>query len=433
MRITFIRPNMSDYRAADALQPLAFAVLAGLTPPDIALSLYDERIEPIPYDAPTDLVAITVETYTARRAYQIAAHFRQRCVPVVIGGYHPTFLPQEAGEHADAVVIGDAEELWPQVVQDARQGQLQPRYQQTGQPPLQHVPFDRRIFQGKRYGVVRPVQFGRGCRFACDFCSIHAFYGNTVRQRPIAEVVTEIAALNSKFVILVDDNIFADTARAEELFHALIPLNIRWGCQASIDLASKPHLLDLMARSGCMVVLIGFESLDERNLRQMKKQWNMRQGAYAQAIRQFHERGIMIYATFVFGYDHDTRASFDVCVDFALRSRFFLANFNPLTPTPGTPLYDRLQAEGRLLYDRWWLDPTYRYGQAIFHPHGMTADDLTEGCFHARTLFNRYTAIARRALDFQANCRSLAHLGVFLTGNVISRREIYRKQGQALG
>lgn len=433
MKIMFIRPNMSDYRAADALQPLAFAVLAGLTPPDIELALYDERIEPVNIDAPADLVAMTVETYTARRAYHLADHFRRRGIPVVMGGYHPTFLPQEAGQHADAVVMGDAEELWPQVVEDARKGRLQSIYQQAQPPALHTVHFDRRIFADKRYGRLKPVQFGRGCRFACDFCSIHAFYGHAVRQRPVQAVVAEIERLGSTFILFVDDNIFADMAHAEELFRALIPLNIRWGCQASIDLASNPRLLNLMARSGCMVVLIGFESLDERNLRQMKKQWNLRQGDYATAIEQFHARGIMIYATFVFGYDHDTRDSFDICVDFALRSRFFLANFNPLTPTPGTPLYARLKAEGRLLYDRWWLDPDFRYGQAMFHPRGMTADELTEGCFGARQAFNRYGAIASRVLDFKANCHSLQHLGVFLAGNLISRREIYQKQGRALG
>jgi radical SAM superfamily enzyme YgiQ (UPF0313 family) len=433
MKITFLRPNMSAARAADAMQPLAFAVLAAHTPPHVELALYDERIEPVDMEHSTDLVAMTVETYTARRAYHLADHFRQRGIPVVMGGYHPTFLPDEALEHADAVVIGDAEHVWGQVVQDAAQGTLRRVYQQEQQPALEYAAFDRRLFADKRYAALVPVQYGRGCRFACDFCSIHAFYGHTLRQRPIRDVVAEIEALDSRYVLLVDDNIFADPQRAADLFTALIPLNIRWACQVSIDVARDARLLDLMAKSGCISALIGFESLNTDNLRQMKKQWNLRHTDYATAIEQFHARGIMLYATFVFGYDQDTPEAFDVTVDFALRSRFFLANFNPLTPTPGTPLYDRLHAEGRLLYDRWWLDPQFSYGQATFQPRGMTADDLTAGCFRARQQFNRYGAIFQRALNRQANCRTLAQLGIFLAANWVSRREIYRKQGVQLG
>jgi radical SAM superfamily enzyme YgiQ (UPF0313 family) len=434
MKITFIRPNMTASRAADAMQPLAFAVLAAHTPPHVALELYDERIEPIDMQHATDLVAMTVETYTARRAYQVADTFRQRGVPVVMGGYHPTFLPDEALEHADAVVIGDAEGLWPQVVADAEAGALRRIYQQQQQPALSEgAGFDRGIFMGKRYAGLTPVQYGRGCRFACDFCSIYAFYGRTLRQRRIRDVVAEIEALDSRAILLVDDNIFANEERATELFRALQPLNVRWCCQVSIDIARRPHLLDLMSRSGCIGALIGFETLNEANLRQMKKGWNLRHGDYATAIEQFHARGIMLYATFVFGYDHDTPDAFDITVDFALRSRFALANFNPLTPTPGAPLYARLEAEGRLLYDRWWLDPHFRYGQATFHPRGMTADELTAGCFWARQQFNRYGAIVQRALNTQANSRSLSRLGIYLAANWISRREIYRKQGRILG
>jgi radical SAM superfamily enzyme YgiQ (UPF0313 family) len=433
MKITFVRPNMRDARADDAMQPLAFAVLAALTPPEVALTLYDERIEPVDLEHDTDLVAMTVETYTARRAYQIADHFRQRGVPVVMGGYHPTFLPDEALEHADAVVLGDAEAVWPQVVADAARGMLRRTYCSDAPPALEGVTFDRGLFAGKRYARLVPVQYGRGCRFACDFCSIAAFYGRNLRQRPIREVVAEIEALDSRYILLVDDNLFADRAHAAELFRALAPLNIRWACQVSIDIAQDTQLLDLMARSGCISALIGFETLNEANLRQMKKHWNVQHGDYASAIAQFHARGIMLYATFVFGYDHDTPEAFDRTLDFALRSRFFLANFNPLTPTPGAPLYERLQGEGRLLYERWWLHPDYRYGQATFQPRGMSAEQLTAGCFRARQEFNRYGAIARRALNPQANCRTLSQLGIYLAANWISRREIYRKQGAHLG
>ena len=430
MKITFIRPHLNDRRATDAMEPLVFALLAAQTPPGVEMAFFDDRIEAIPYDAPTDLVALTVETYTAKRAYQIATLYRAQGVPVVMGGYHPTLLPEEAGQFADAIVIGDAEGIWPQLVRDAQAGCLQPVYWQQALPPLAGLTLDRAIFQRKKYAPISLVQSGRGCRFACDFCSINAFYGPQIRQRPVNEVVAEIESLPHKLILLVDDNIFTNIAQAKALFQALIPLNIRWACQISIDITHNTELLDLMAKSGCMLVLIGFESLDERNLAQMKKKWNVNHNDYATAIQKLHDRGIMICGTFVFGYDYDTVDSFDVTFEFALRSKFCLAHFNPLTPTPGTKLYNRLQTENRLIYRHWWLDPDFRYGQALFHPRGMTADQLTEGCFRARRAFNRYGVILQRAIG---NWQSVYHLGIYLAANWISRQEIYRKQGAYLG
>jgi len=432
MKITLIRPNLSDVRSSDAMQPLVFAVLRALTPPDVEVDLLDEHVEEIPTDHATDLVALSVETYTARRAYQIAAAFRRRGIPVVMGGCHPTFLPEEAGQFADAVVIGDAEGLWEQVVADARQGRLQRTYRQRDLPPLQGLRQDRSVFRGKRYTPILPVQYGRGCRFACDFCSIHALYGSRLRQRPVDEVADEIKAMRAAYVFFVDDNLLVSEPQAEELFRALVPLKVRWAGQVSVDVAHNARLLDLMAKSGCITVVVGFESLHAENLKQMGKAWSLRYGAYDSAIRAFQERGIMVYGTFIFGYDQDTADTFDEVVDFALRANLCLANFNPLTPTPGTRLYERLRAEGRLIYDPWWLDPAYRYGQAIFHPRGMTAQELTEGCFRARRAFNRYAAILRRTLG-PANHRSLRQLGIFLAANLVSRREILRKQNLPLG
>ena len=433
MKITFIRPNMSDMRSSDAMEPLVFAILAGLTPPDVETVLFDERLEPIPTHEPTDLVAITVETYNARRSYQIATQFRRRGIPVVMGGYHPTFVPDEALHYADAIVVGDAEQVWPQVVRDARAGRLQRIYRQPADTPLQGLQPDRYIFRGKRYAPAALVQYGRGCRFACEFCSIHAFYGLNLWQRPIREVVAEIEAIESKHIFLVDDNIFVNVSQARALFQALIPLNIRWSCQVSIDVAQNHELMKLMEQSGCTIAVVGFESLNERNLAQMKKRWNLKYGDYATSVRKFQDHGIMIYGSFVFGYDQDTTDSFDISLDFALRSNFYQGNFNPLTPMPGAKLYDRLRAEGRLIYDRWWLDPDYRYGQAAFHPRNMTADELSQGCFRARRQFNEYRSIFKRALDFRTNCRDPYRLGFHVASNMISRREIARKQGRPLG
>jgi len=414
------------------MQPLCFAILKSLTPPDVETALYDERLEDIPLDEPTDLAAITVETYTARRAYQLASAYRRRGVRVVLGGYHPTFLPRECLGYADAVVQGDAEGIWGEVVEDARRGRLRPVYRRDDFAPLGGTPPDRSIFDGKRYVPVTLVQYGRGCKFNCDFCSIRAFYGSSLRQRPVREVCEEIERTGARLVFFVDDNIFVDVAKARELFEALIPLRITWFCQCSLDIAKDAELVKLMRRSGCSSVLFGFESLDPANLRQMKKGWNLKFRDYETAIRIVRDAGMMIYGTFVFGYDHDTVGSFERTVEFAVHHRFYLANFNPLTPTPCAPLYDRLEREGRLIHERWWLDPGFRYGHATFHPRGMTADQLTEGCYRSRTAFNTVGSILFRLFD-PPTMRSPRRLAQYAISNLISRREIHAKQGLGLG
>lgn len=433
MKITFIRPNLYDDRSSDAMEPLCFAILKSLTPPEIGVRFFDERLEPIPFHQSTDLVALTVETYTARRAYQIAARFRRKNVPVVMGGYHPTFVPEETLEHADAIVKGDAEGVWDQVLRDAQRKSLQPIYESASFVSLGgHMP-DRSIFAGKKYAPLGLVQTSRGCRFNCSFCSIKAFYGNSLRQRPVEEVVEDIRRSGRRHIFLVDDNLFVNEDKAKELFEALVPLKITWSCQVSIDIARDTELVNLMARSGCISALIGFESLDPQSLKEINKGWNVKWQSYDDAIKVLQNAGIMLYGTFVFGCDNDTVNSFDAAIEFAIQHKFILANFNPLTPTPGAPLFDRMKKEGRLLHDRWWLDPDFSYGDATLLPKNMTPDQLTEGCFAARSKFNTMQSIFRRMLDPRTNLRSPYRAGIYLTANLISRREIHSKQNRPLG
>ena len=432
MKITFLRPSMVAGRAGDAMEPRVFAILAGLTPPGIEWVLHDERVESIPFDEPTDLVALTVDTFSARRAYQLAVAYHRRGVPVVMGGHHPTLEPEEALCFARSVVLGDAEEVWPQVVADAQVGRLRHRYESRA-PALAGTPVDRRVFAGKSYRPVALVEFGRGCPHACEFCSVRAFYGSVRRQRPVADVLAELARLGRTHVFFTDDNLFADPQAATALLQAMKPERRRWSCQTSLDVAANPAALRLMAESGCTSVTVGFESLLQENLEQMHKGWNARHGQYADLVARFRDHGIMVYGTFVFGYDQDTADIFARTVDFAVAAKLFLANFNPLTPTPGTSLYERLRREQRLRRPRWWLDPEYRYGDALFHPRGMSAEQLTEGCYWARTQFNRFGNVLARALGSRANAGSLYNLGLYLAGNLVSRREIHRKQGQPLG
>ena len=434
MHITFIRPNLGDFRGTDAMEPMVFALLASRTPADVELAFHDERLAPVPLDETTDLVAMTVETYTARRAYQIAARYRSRGIPVVMGGYHPTLLAGEAAQYCDALVIGDAEGVWERIVADARGGHLARVYRQNLDTSIDGLKPDRSIFRGKRYAPVSLVQYGRGCRLACDFCSIHAFYKRRMLQRPVPDVIAELATLpRNRPVFFVDDNLFSDVPTLTRLLEAITPLRLRWTCQITLDVTRDDRLLALMAKSGCMLALIGFESLSEKNLSQIGKKWNLRRGDYTNGIRKLHDYGIMIYGTFVFGYDDDGPDCFERAVEFAVSSGFCIANFNPLTPTPGTALMSRLGREGRLLYERWWLDPRFRYGDATFVPRGMTPDQLREGCWRARRSFYSYAAIGRRIGVEPSLYVRPTRLGVLLASNIVSRREIRRKQGTALG
>ncbi len=429
--ITFLRPNLGEGFSADAMTPLVFAILKARTPPEIATTMIDERVEPLRM-VPTDLVAMTVETFTARRAYELAGRYRREGVPVVMGGHHPSMVPEELLAHADAVVIGDAEGAWEQVVADAAAGRLQRLYR--SKPGEGGAPaYDRSIFSGRRYAPISLVQAGRGCRFACDFCSIHAFYGTYRAQRDPADIVAEMRALpRRRMVFFVDDNLYWRRDVFVALMRALIPLKMRWCCQITIDIARDDELLDLMAAAGCALALIGFESLDRDSLKQMRKNWNGVAGSYDDVIGRFHARGIMLYGTFVFGYDADTPASFDRAADFAREQSLCIANFNPLTPMPGTGLYDRLRAEGRMVRDTWWLDPSYRYGDAIFQPRGMSTGELSEGPMRARRAFYGWRSIAERAMRGAPMWRDPYKIGTMLLANWISRREIVRKQGRPL-
>ena len=234
-------------------------------------------------------------------------------------------------------------------------------------------------------------------------------------------------------MLFCDDNLFNDRARFEALLDALEPLRMRWSCQISLDVAASPDLLHRMAKAGCLSMVIGLESLDVDNLHQMRKSWNRAHGSYDELLAAIRHEGIMVYAGFVLGYDHDTVEAFENTLEFAIRNRLFLANFNPLAPTPGAALHARLRAEGRLINDPWWLHEDYRYGQSMFHPRRMTAGELEAGCYHARTVFNQWRNLAHRMRDREANCGSLYKAATFLLANLVSRREIHRKQGRRLG
>jgi radical SAM superfamily enzyme YgiQ (UPF0313 family) len=441
VRVTFIKPTLgrladgAPFVDAARMEPLQLALLAGLTPSGVDVELLDDRIDRIDYDEPTDLVAITVEAFTARRAYEISAEYRARRVPVVMGGMHATLIPDEVAQHADAVFTGDAEKLWAQVVADAHDARLRPRYHAAPGVPQPGVLPRRDLLAGKGYLPLSLLQFGRGCRHGCEFCAVGAYFEHHVHTRPVDEVVAEIQAQPRRNLFFVDDNFIADPGAAKALLRALIPLRVRWVSQASVDQVRDPELMRLFVESGCLGNVIGFESLDPANLRQMHKGPNLAGfDRYAGAVATLRAHGLQTWAAFALGYDHDTVDSILATVEWSIENRFTFAAFNVLMPYPGTPLYARLEAEGRLLYDgRWWLHPAYRFNGAAFRPARMTADELTEATWAWRRRWSSPASIIRRAFDPRTNMGSPFRFALYCAYNPLYRREALKRQGLRLG
>jgi radical SAM superfamily enzyme YgiQ (UPF0313 family) len=390
-------------------------------------------MESIPYDEPTDLVAISVETYTARRAYQIASEYRKRGVPVVMGGFHATLVPEEVSDYAESILIGEAETLWPKLIEDFRNGRLRRVYRRAGRPSLDGLKLDRSIFSGKRYLPIGLVEAGRGCQFRCEFCAIQSYFKSTQTRRPAQEIVEEVSRLNKKLVFFVDDNITSNIEEAKEFFRALIPLNIRWVSQASINVAHDEEFLRLIKASGCQGLLIGFESLNPQNLKRMHKGFNQMKGGYEVALANLRRHGIRLYVTFILGYDDDSVDTFEETLEFAMKHRFYMVAFNHLTPFPGTPLYRRLEDEGRLTYDKWWLDPEYRYGMVPFEPRGMSAEEVRLRCIETRARFYSYPSMFKRSLDFEVNASDFFMWRNFFVINAMMRREVTQRKELPMG
>lgn len=441
MKITFVKPNIgrmehSLYVDQGRMEPLMLAVLAGLTPPDVECVLLDDRMEPMRYDEPTDLVAITVETYTARRAYEIAAEYRARGVPVILGGMHVTLLPQEAAGHADSIFLGDAETAWGQVVEDARRRRLRPRYDAPpGPAQIGGVMPRRDLFKGKGYLPMTLMQYVRGCRFACRFCAVSQYFDRRHYVRAIDDVLREIEAQDRRFLFFIDDNIASDQQALADLCRALIPMKVSWISQASLDVTRNGKLMDLLEQAGNWGNVVGFESINAQSLRETRKSPNIPGfDGYAEPVRILREHGMQSWAAFTLGYDHDTPESIAATVDFALKSRFTFAAYNILMPYPNTPLYRRLEEEGRLLYGgKWWLHPEYRFNSAAFVPARMSADELTAACHAARTRFNSFGSLLYRFADPSTHLRSLQRIGAYWYYTLIFRKELYKKHGMRFG
>ena len=435
--VTFIYPCIgrfpsTKYVRSWQMQPLAIAVLSGLTPINWERHLFDDRLEDIDYDKPTDLVAISAETYNARRAYQIAAEYRKRNVSVIMGGFHPTFCPEEVLKHADSVCIGEAEGVWEEVLTDVSDGKLKRTYERRSLETIK-TSVDRNIFKGKKYLDINLIEYGRGCNFKCNFCSITAFHNATYRKRDTSDILTELKGLRGKNVFFVDDNIVANIPEFKEFLRAMIPLNIKWVSQGSINMAWDSELLNLMVTSGCIGVLIGFESLNIKNIDLMNKSVNQI-NKYPEAIQKLRYVGLKIYGTFILGYPNDSDELMEETFSFSNDHKLFMAAFNHLVPFPGTELYSTIDKVGQLRHKQWWLDEDYRFGQLTYNPISKyDTKDIENSCMKLRREFYSFGSIFKRMLDLKANCNTLQSTKIFLGLNLLLRHEIKQKFGLPLG
>jgi radical SAM superfamily enzyme YgiQ (UPF0313 family) len=380
--------------------PLTMTTLAALAPEDLDCSfrLVDESIGQVPVGREADLVAISVMTGTAVRAYEIAGHYRDRGVPVVLGGVHATLMPDEAARHADAVAVGPAEDTWPRILRDFAGGHMRPRYDGAGRSgELPGIPAPRRELQRARgYLVPDALMATRGCRHTCDFCAVPAVFPYFAK-RPIADVVRDVRTMRSRFFIVNDVSLTDDVEYAKELFRALTPLKKRWAGLATVAVADDDELLDLMRDSGCQGLLIGFESIAEPSLAEIHKGFN-RSRDYQGVVDAMHERRMSVQGTFMFGFDHDDIDVFDATVERVCRLGIDIPRYSILTPYPGTPMFERLAREGRILSYHW---ADYDTMHVVCAPARMSAYELYAGFKRAYSETFRMRRILARARPLQ--------------------------------
>lgn len=356
---------------------LGLAILAALTPAEMSVKIVNEECEKIDFNEIVDIVGLSFLTPAAPRAYEIADQFRRKGVTVVIGGVHASAMPEEAIGHADSVVVGEAENVWPKLLEDYGTGSLKRFYQADGYVDLRNLPIPRRELLNKKiYLTTNVVQASRGCPQGCEFCSIERFFGKKTRFRPIEEVIAEIKGMNRRNLLLfTDDNLIVNPSYLESLLKALVPLKRKWLGEASWVVGHRPEILKLMRESGCLGLLIGFESIREQPNVQKTSRHNDMRNAYLRTIENLHKNRIAICGAMIFGFDNDDLSSFDENLQFCLEADVDVAQFSSLVPFPGTPLYDRLTEEGRII-TRDWSKYTYEPPGKVFRPKNMTCEEL---------------------------------------------------------
>jgi radical SAM superfamily enzyme YgiQ (UPF0313 family) len=435
LRLLLIQPSQileggRIFKANKLMFPrLSLPVLASLTPSDTEVQIVDEHFENVPFDSPADLVGISFMTPQAPRAYQIGDEYRTRGKAVVMGGVHASELPEEALQHSDAVVVGEAEGVWARVLEDFKSGSMKRIYRSPGFPGLSGLPPPRYdLLKKDKYRLFRinfPIQAGRGCPFRCEFCSVTRFFGGQIRFRPVKEVVQEIRQGSLKKIFFVDDNIVGNPAYARDLFRALIPLRVRWVGQASLNLAKDEELLGLAKKSGCAVLFIGIESLSSESLREIGKNF-FRAEELQESLQKIQSYGITVRTSIVFGFDRDDKDVFKRTVDFLIRNRIVYADFFILTPLPGTPLRARMEKENRIFSNDW---SEYDSLRTVFRPKLMSPEQLNKGLWEAYQNFYSVGNILKRVLP----ARGLSRLGRRLFSNFYYRSLVLQRKHPIYG
>lgn len=405
------------------MSQLTLPVIASQIPEGHDVKIIDENVEPIDFSSEVDLACITTMTPSATRAYEIASDFRNRGVKVLMGGVHVSAVPEEAAKYSDSVVIGESEGLFPTIFEDLKNDELKKYYRLTAKPALKDFPMPKHnLMKNKMYVNIPKVETSRGCPFTCEFCSTTEFFGNKMRYRPVEDVVQEVVELNEDFIFFTDNNIIGSPKYAKELFRQLAiakpKMNLRWISQCSINFANDEELLRLAAESGCVGMLIGFESLSEDAISSMGKKVNQVK-EYESSIKKIHKAGIGIIGCFVLGFDDDDDAVYKKTVKFIRKNNIEMPQLTVLTPFPGTALRTRLEKENRVLHSNWqYYDATH----VVFQPKWMTVKELrTLYDWTAKKIYSRL-AIYWRVFKSFVRYRSLYKTFVFLQVNTVYKR-----------
>jgi len=373
---------------------LTMPLIAALTPREHVVSHTDEIVEPVRFDAPADVVGITAPTPSILHAYSLAREFRSRGVPVVIGGPHATALPEEAACHADAVVVGEAEDTWPRVLEDVRRGQIEQFYVSTRRASLAGLPVPRwDLIKGRRYGKSVTIAT-RGCPHRCDYCSIPLLYGpGTMRYRPIDEIVREVATSPTRAVVFWDDNIGANSRYSKELFRALQPLKKWWTSQCTANSVRDEEFVELAARSGCKALFLGMESISQESLNATNKAHN-RVEDYRRLIASLHRHGIAVHLGIMFGFDQDDIGIFRRTAEFLEDAGVDVATVSMVVPMPGTATFNRFKADRRILTTDWSKYDGKKH--CVFQPALMSVEELERGTEWVAQRFYSPHSIVRR-------------------------------------
>lgn len=375
------------------LPSLSLKQVAAATPPEWDVVLADELHEEIPFEGEFDLVGITAMTHQAVRAYQVADRFRGRGIPVVLGGMHPTVLPDEALLHADAVVIGEGEPVWEQLLNDLRGGRLASRYSSVPEGNRLAIPWSRTdILAGRKYLTTQTIQASRGCPYDCPFCTVTPYFGRSFRYRDPEDILAEMRTFDRKLTVLLDDNILGDPERAKPILKGMAGLGLRWGGQANLRFAEDPELVRLLARSGCIGIFVGLESVAGSQANHPKTGSRYSQ---AELIKRVRDAGIVLEASMIFGFDDHDESVFETTVRYLEQCVPSIPTFHILTPYPGTALFKQFEQEGRLLHKDW---QRYDHNQVVFQPRLMTPERLYQGWVAARREVYRWPAIISRVM-----------------------------------